>query len=215
MAAAASKAAPPDAVDAPVAAPRGKKKVMLMAIIGLAVLLVVGGGGAAFYVMKQRAAAAAAAAEEDGEDGQASKDAKHDIKAVKADLKSAPTFVALDPFTVNLADKTSERYAQVGITLEVDTAENAEKLKAYMPAIRNNVLMVLAHKTSEELLTRSGKERLAREIMRESVRPMGIEIEPDEEDSAESEEAPKPRKKKRRAVYNPVQQVHFSNFIVQ
>ena len=100
-------------------------------------------------------------------------------------------------------------------TLEVDTAENAEKLKAYMPAIRNNVLMILAHKTSEELLTRSGKERLAREIMRESVRPMGIEIEPDEEDTAESEEGAKPHKKKRRAVYNPVQQVHFSNFIVQ
>ena len=77
----------------------------------------------------------------------------------------------------------------------------------------NVVLMVLAHKTSEELLSREGKEKLASEIMRESVRPMGIEIDPEDEEAAD--EAPKSRKKKRRPVYNPVQHVHFSNFIVQ
>jgi flagellar protein FliL len=164
MAAAASKAAPPDAVDAPVAAPRGKKKLMLMAIIGLAVLLVVGGGGAAFYVMKQRAAAAAAAAEEDGEDGRASKDAKHDAKTAKADLKSAPTFVALDPFTVNLADRDAERYAQVGMTLELTDPKSGDLLKAYMPAIRNNILLVLAGKTAAELMDHQGKLLLAAQV---------------------------------------------------
>jgi flagellar FliL protein len=81
-----------------------------------------------------------------------------------------------------------------------------------MPAIRNNVLMVLAHKTSEELLTREGKEKLAAEIRRESVRPMGIEL--DDED--EYADAPaRTRRAKRRPVYSPVVQVHFSNFIVQ
>ena len=45
-----------------------------------------------------------------------------------------------------------------------------------MPAIRNTILMVLAHKTSTELLDRDGKEKLAAEIMREAVRPLGIEI---------------------------------------
>ena len=30
-----------------------------------------------------------------------------------------PAFVPLDPFTVNLADREAERYAQVGITLEL------------------------------------------------------------------------------------------------
>ena len=47
-----------------------------------------------------------------------------------------------------------------------------------MPAIRNAILMILAHKSAAELLERTGKEALAAEIMRESVRPMGIEIEP-------------------------------------
>lgn len=187
---------------------KGGKKLLL--IVAAAVVLLLIAAGAAVYVLKARAAAADAEADSDEETVAVEK-----APAKKTPSGAPPTFLALDSFTVNLADKTSERYAQVGITLEVDTAENAEKLKAYMPAIRNNVLMILAHKTSEELLTRSGKERLAREIMRESVRPMGIEIEPEEDEAAETQEAPKPRKKKRRNVYNPVQQVHFSNFIVQ
>jgi flagellar FliL protein len=61
------------------------------------------------------------------------------------------------------------------------------------------------------MLGREGKETLAAEIAREAVRPMGIHIEADSDDEGT------PTKKKRRAppVYNPVQQVHFSSFIVQ
>lgn len=211
MAAAASKAAPPDAVDAPVAAPRGKKKLMLMAIIGLAVLLVVGGGGAAFYVMKQRAAAAAAAAEEDGEDGRAAKDAKHDAKTAKADLKSAPTFVALDPFTVNLADRDAERYAQVGMTLELTDPKSGDLLKAYMPAIRNNILLVLAGKTAAELMDHQGKLLLAAQVRAAALKPLGYEV----PDPAAAASAPKPKKPVDDGDEPPVRAVHFSNFIIQ
>ena len=69
-------------------------------------------------------------------------------------------------------------------------------MKAYMPAIRNGILMVLAHKTSAELLERSGKELLAAEIMRESVRPMGINIQADApaaEPSTSADAADKPK----------------------
>lgn len=211
MAAAASKAAPPDAVDAPVAAPRGKKKVMLMAIIGLAVLLVVGGGGAAFYVMKQRAAAAAAAAEEEGEDGKPAKDAKHDTKAAKADLKHAPTFVALDPFTVNLADREAERYAQVGMTLELTDQKSGDLLKAYMPAIRNNILLVLAGKTAAELMDHEGKLLLAAQVRAAALKPLGYEV----PDPAAAASAPKLRKPVDDGDEPPVRAVHFSNFIIQ
>jgi len=121
---------------------------------------------------------------------------------------------------VNLSDKEAERYAQIGVTLEVDDAHFADEMKAYLPAIRAGILMVLAHKSAAELLEREGKEKLAREIMRVSVKPMGIEIE-DEEDEA-PEEAPaasdKPKKKKKKkkaAEHNPVQQVLFSSFIIQ
>lgn len=135
----------------------------------------------------------------------------------KKDKSAPPVFLSLEPFTVNLADKNAERYAQIGVTLEVDSPEMADKLKSYMPAIRNNVLMVLAHKTSDELLERAGKEKLAREIMRASVRPLGIELEDEQDQEAASDdENPQPKKrKKKKEAYNPVRQVLFSSFIIQ
>jgi flagellar FliL protein len=81
--------------------------------------------------------------------------------------------------------------------------------------------MVLAHKNSHELLERAGKEALAREILRESVRPLGIEVDDaDEEDGhgkaqADDEKPAKKKKKKKAAPANPVKAVHFSNFIIQ
>ena len=128
-------------------------------------------------------------------------------------------------FVVNLADKDMDRFAQVGITLEIADAKAADDLKAYMPAIRNGILMVLAHKTSKELLERAGKEALALEVMRESVRPLGIE--PPEDDAveekpvakegekADGDEKPKKKKKKAPVDPGPVRHVHFSSFIIQ
>jgi flagellar FliL protein len=47
------------------------------------------------------------------------------------------------------------------LTLEIDDPKTGDQLKTYMPAIRNNILMLLAHKTAGELLTREGKLKLA------------------------------------------------------
>lgn len=210
MSAAASKAAAPDAGAEP-----AKKKLFsgkLMLLLGVVVLLLAVGGGGALYMLKQKAAAAAA---EEGEDEDAEVAPK---KAAKHDSSHPPTFLPLEPFTVNLADKDQERYAQVSITLEVDDAKFADTLKSYMPAIRNGVLMILAHKSSTELLERAGKEKLAAEIQREAVRPLGIEIDDEDDEHADEEADEKPKKKKRKkkpAVHNPVRHVHFSNFIIQ
>jgi flagellar FliL protein len=187
------------------AAPKGGGKKKLIIILAAVLLLVLVGGGAAVLLLKKKPAA------EEGEDGEA---VEAPVKA-KAHAKPdhPPTFVPLDPFTVNLADKDVDRFAQVGVTLQVEDPKFADQIKAYMPAIRSNVLMVLSHKTAAELLSREGKEKLAKEIMRESVRPMGIEIEDEEEDTGDSPK--KKKKKKKAAVENPVTQVLFSNFIVQ
>ncbi len=209
------------AVAAEVAPKKGKKKLIIILVAVLLVALL--GGGAAVFMMKKKAAAAAAAAEEEEGDT--------DVAAAAAEMrkeraKHPPTFVPLEPFVVNLADREADRFAQIGVTLEVEDAKFAEEMKAYMPAIRNGILMVLAHKTSAQLLSREGKLALAREIMREAVLPLGIDVsaetpakaaardEPPDEDDPDAEPAPKKRKKPA-AVTNPVKQVHFSNFIVQ
>lgn len=205
-----SAAAAPAAADAAAAAPaKGKKKLII--IIAAALLVVAAGGGGAVFYMKKKAAEAAAAAEADGEDGASPKhrkDAKHDAS-------HPPAFLPLDPFIVNLADKEVDRYAQIGITLELDDGKTADTLKAYMPAIRNGILMVLAHKSSAELLERKGKEALADEIMREVVKPLGIETDEPEAEEENADAKPKKKKKKKAEVELPVKHVHFSNFIIQ
>lgn len=199
------------------AAPKkgGKKKLILM--LAIVLLLALGGGGAAVFMMKKKAAEAAEA-----EEGGAAPAAHHAPPA--GGHKTPPTFVPLDPFVVNLADRDGERYAQVGVTLEVDDPKFGEEMKSYMPAVRSAILLILAHKTSQQLLTADGKEALAEEIMREAVRPMGIEIDPPEaegDDHDSDDEAPKKsakaskKKKKKHEVHNPVQRVHFASFIIQ
>jgi flagellar FliL protein len=211
-------AAPAATADAAPPAKGGKKKLII--IIAAALLVVLIGGGAAFFLLKKKPAEG----EEEGGDGGHAKAEAHEPAPKpkpKHDPKHPPVFVPLDPFTVNLADKESERYAQVGVTLEIEDAKTGEELKLYMPAIRNNILMVLSHKSAAQLLTREGKEKLAQSILYAAVRPLGYDIEEDEEDEepAAAEGAPpakKKKKKKKKPPTNlPVTAVHFSNFIVQ
>ena len=210
-------AAPAAVPDAAAAAKGGKKKLII--IIAAVLVLVLGGGGAAVLLLKKKPADS----EEDVADGGHAKPKAESHEPakpnVKRDPKHPPAFVPLDPFTVNLADKDSERYAQIGVTLEIDDAKVADELKTYMPAIRNNILMVLSHKTAAQLLTREGKEKVAKSILYAAVRPLGYDIDEDEddEDEAAAADAPKKKKKKKKAAPTnlPVSAVHFSNFIVQ
>ena len=185
---------------------RGLSKKLVVILAALALLLAAG-GGATFWIMKKRAAAAAAAAE----GGDAAETAE--VKQAKPDLKNAPTFAPLDPFTVNLADREAERYAQVGITFELTDAKASDLLKAYMPAIRNNILLTLGSKTAAQLNERDGKLRLAAEIRREALRPLGYDIKlPAADATGTAQRALKHDEDDDEA---PIRAVHFSNFIIQ
>lgn len=193
------------ATEAPRAdAPKSKKKLFIILAV---VLLVLGAGGVGTMVfLQQQKAQAEAEAEEEGPAAKAA------VKESKKDPKALPVFMALDPFTVNLADRDGSRYAQVSVTLELDEAKTGDLVKAYLPVIRSQVLLLLSSKTSMQLLDPKGKVELAREIQRETLLPLGIEMEdPEEEESATTKKRRKPRPP---PVY-PVRGVHFSNFIVQ
>jgi len=199
---------------AEIAPKRGKKKLIIM-IAAVVALLGVMGGGAAVYVVKKKAAAEAAAAEdEDGEGAAAGKKADAKDSHKKDEKHVPPVFVPLDPFVVNLADREADRFAQVGITLEVADAHVGDEIKAYLPAIRNNILLLLAHKTSAELMEPEGKEDLAKEVRRESLRPMGIEL-PDEDDSPKKKKKKKAKAEDEDAKELPIKSVQFSSFIIQ
>jgi flagellar FliL protein len=198
----------------------GKKKLVLMVAVA-AIVLGGGGVGAMLYMKKQKAAAEEAAAAADVGDADAAP-VKHEKKKEKGEK---PVFVPMDPFVVNLADHEADRYAQIGITLEVPDEKVSEEIKTYLPAIRNNILLLLAHKSSADLAGGDGKELLAKQIRREALKAMGDDVEDDDEDAAPAADgasaaAPAPVKKKKKhkkaaADDAPIRSVQFSSFIIQ
>ena len=202
-------AAKPDAGDAGESgkAPAKSKKLLII-IVAAVLVLVLGGGGAFFYISKQRAEAAAA---EDGEETSAPK------SAAQAGPKAPPAYLPLDSMVVNLADPGGERVAQVGITLEVMDVPSVDKVKAFLPTIRSGVLMLISQRTAEELLTQDGKQKLAKDILRETSRPFGG----GEASDGEAEQADASKSKKKNAKVKtkqpdyPVVGVLFSSFIIQ
>ncbi len=200
--------------------PGGKKKLVLMVAVA-AIVLGGAGVGALVYMKKQKAAAEAAAAAEDGDaDGAPAKSAKKKEKGEK------PVFVPMEPFVVNLADHEADRYAQIGVTLQVPDEKVSEEIRTYLPAIRNNILLLLAHKSSADLAGGEGKELLARQIRHEALRAMGEDVDDDDvemapaaaDNASAAASAPAKKKKARKAEAAenaPIRSVQFSSFIIQ
>lgn len=188
----------------PTAAPAPAKSKKLIIIAATLVLLLVAGGAAAWLLLGKRASA------DEGDE--------HAAAAQSATPKTLPTFLPMENMVVNLADPGGDRFAQVGVTLELTDAKTAELVKTYMPSIRSNVLLLVSQRSTEELLTREGKEKLAVDIRREVARPLGF-TEPKprkravQRDLDDEEEDDVPRRPK--AGNNPVRQVLFSSFIIQ
>ncbi len=143
--------------EAAAAGEKPKSKKLLIIIIAALLVVLLGGGAAAFFLMSK-------SAEEDEEDAEAPK-TKTEAKAKSKKPAAPPTFMPLDAVVVNLADPGSTRYAQVGITLQVEDAQTADLVKQYMPAIRNGILMAISRRTADQLLSAEGKEELANEIL--------------------------------------------------
>lgn len=167
-----------------------KGKAKLFIIIGLVVVLL-GGGAGAFLLMSKKSA--------------------HKEDATHEEAKKAPVFAPLETFTVNLSDTERERFLQTNISLEVRDAHIAEELKAYNPAIRNKLLILLSSQSSEMLASAEGKENLAAQIVTSVNAVLGFKVKKkkakseDEADAEEEAAAPVP----------PILNALFSSFVVQ
>ena len=188
------------AATADAASAKPKSKKLLFILIGVVVLALAGAGGA-FFILKKNTAV-----DEEGEE------TSHSAPSERAP-RSPPTFLPLDTMVVNLADPGGNRFAQLGITLQVQDSKTAEEMKVYMPSIRNAILMLVSQRNSEIMLQMEGKEKLAADIVREVSFVMDYPL--PEADEAPSESGGKPPKKRRAVPPNPLQGVLFSSFIVQ
>lgn len=195
-----SKAAAATA-DGDVAPP--KKRTKLFLLIGIAVLaLALAGGGALFMISKKKAAEA----EADGEEGHGPVKTAH----AKAKSGAPPTFVPMEPFTVNLMPENGEQYLQVVATLKLEDSHVAEDLKTYMPELRHRVLMLLSGKKASDLQGVDGREALAEEIMSASNEVLGFGPASNGTGGKELE-----GRAKKPAVKGPVVSVLFTSFIIQ
>nr|WP_315190811.1 flagellar basal body-associated FliL family protein [uncultured Albidiferax sp.] len=186
----------PAAADAS-APPKAKGKKMLVIIVAVVLLLVLGGGGWFFFLRHPA-----------GEEGEEGAPAAH----ASAKPTTPPVFLPMDNMVVNLADAGGEKFVQVGITIAVQDLKTSDAVKANLPTIRSGVLLLISQRTSDELLTKEGKEKLAREILREVSAPLGYEVEDEE---VEEDPAPKKKAKKKAVAASPILNVLFSSFIIQ
>ncbi len=173
-----------------------KSKKMLIMIIAAVVVLALAGGGGWFFLNK-------GSGEEEEEEVQ------------QVEKKGPPQYMSLESMTANLADPGGEKMIQVVVTLELSDVKAPEKVKDFVPAIRADALMLLTQSTSEELLTKEGKERLADDIFAEASRHF---VDEDPREARKEEAAPKDKKKKKKKkkkVDNPIVGVFFSSFIIQ
>jgi len=138
------------------AAPAAKKSLKKVIFLVLGALLLAGGAAGATWFATSRHKGV---------------EAPH---AAEKKVPKKPVFTTLEPFTVNLADAKGERYAQIGITLQLDGPAADELLKERLPAVRNEVLLLIASKHIEELLSDDGKRLLARQIRMRTAQAMGF-----------------------------------------
>jgi flagellar FliL protein len=76
----------------------------------------------------------------------------------------APIFTKLDPFTVMLESKDSERMLFLGITLRLADQQSSERIDKYMPEVRSRILMILSSLTPQDVQTPEGKAKMVQEI---------------------------------------------------
>ena len=166
------------------AAPPKKSKTLVLV---LAAVLVLGGGGTGAWWFLGG-----------GKGG--------DSVSEKKKTQRKPVFVNLEPFTVNLRDDRGERYAQIGITFEVEDASVEMAIKDHLPSVRNNILLLVSAKSIEDLLSAQGKQQLAQEVRASAGSALGVAAPP-----AGAASQPVAAV----ADGHPIRNVLFSQFIVQ
>jgi flagellar FliL protein len=137
----------------------GKKKLIIILIPVL--LLVLGGGG--FFAYKTFFA------KEEKE--KPSEKIANEIK--KAEEQGVELEVGT--FIANLADKDADRYIKVTIIMEVQDEKVKEEAAKRMPQIKDAINTLLFTKTSEELKSPEGIEKLKEEIIKRTnaILPLG------------------------------------------
>ncbi len=122
---------------------KGGRKILFLIPI-LLLLLAVAGGGVYFFLLNKP--------KKEGEE--------------KISPSQVGVMVDLGVFTVNLADKGTDAYARVAITLELSNEKVKQEVDKRMPIIKDAIIDVVSSKTSDFVRTPEGREALRLELIR-------------------------------------------------
>lgn len=145
---------------------RGRFGGKLVRIILIAVVLALIGTGATVWLLLQKKNELAV----DDVENVAS------VSVATVDLTRPPSFVALDPFVVNLQPEGGERYLQVMMAVRVNASRTGDSLKGFMPEIRHRINLRLTGKLPSEISTPPGQETLAQEIAADINTVLGSQL---------------------------------------
>lgn len=148
--------------------PAGGKKMMVIIIAVVLVLVLVVGGVAAFLLLRGGGDDAHAEQEVTKEDTH-----KKDKKKKKSEEHKAPIFEKLETFTVNLAG--GENMLQIELHVELPDEHMKEKLKSFMPKIRNDINLLLRSKKLDDLRSDEGTKKLIEELKASVNKSMDVE----------------------------------------
>lgn len=89
----------------------------------------------------------------------------------------ASQYVYLNPpFTVNFGSIGKLKYLRTEIALKVDSEEAAEKIRAHMPYLRNDLILLFSAQEPEIINTPQGRESL-RQVALDNLRSRMLELE--------------------------------------
>jgi flagellar FliL protein len=134
----------------------GKKWILIGAVV---VLLVAGSAAGALYYFKWGGKVAA-------------NDSKSEIHNLKIEPKAT---LSLEPFLVNLADTEESRFVKTTFQLALAEELKEEGKSVSTAAMRDSIITLLSSKTSDQILTPEGKDKL-REEVRNRVKMVAPEI---------------------------------------
>lgn len=154
------------------------KRWVLLGVV--AVALAAGGAVTAWLLLTQTGA----------ETGSSDSPAAHGAAPA---APAGTVFFTIDPsFVVNFELPSPVRFLQVTVELELRSAADQEAVRAQLPVIRNNLLLLFGSQDYENLRTREGKERLRSAVLQEVQDIL-----------------------KQRAGRDGVVQVYFTHFVMQ
>jgi len=194
-----------------------KKKKKLMIMIGVGVLLMAMSIGGTLLAVKlltsdsKKDVAEESASEDTADDEDVSEEEE-------AHAAPAIYFTMQPNFTVNFSVDGRQRYLQAEITLLYRNPEIDDLLNLHMPAIRNQLVMLLSNKSFDELQNPDSREKLKIESL-EAIQSIldkenaALHQKDNEDEDEESDEESDEDKEKEPALV--IEQVLFTRFVMQ